>query len=232
LARDARRRATAGGGAKIQAEAQRGRHAVCYPLIAAYLLTGGGEKEVLGLEVDDVSFDREVLTIRPNQWRRLKTDTLRRSVRIWPQLREILQAYMYGGETPRVTGLLFPSMRGTAESMIRDVRKMLDAVAQRAGWKAGEIRTRAFRHTYTATRLQTLDEGTPVSVYTVARELGHGGDALVKRITAPRSSNTGSISTWSDSVTGCGKFRPGRRLSQFLAQNARPKCHNEKPPTA
>lgn len=39
-----------------------------------------------------------------------------------------------------------------------------------------------FRHTYCSTCLQTLDRGAPVSVYTVGRELGHGGDALVKRI--------------------------------------------------
>lgn len=143
-----------------------------YPLIATYLLTGGREKEVLGLEVDDVSFDRGVITFRPNRWRRLKTITSHRSVPLWPQLREILQQHLYGGEQPRVTGLLFPSVRGEDQSMIRDARKMLDAVAERAGWKAGEIRTKAFRHTYTATRLQTLDRGAPVSVYTVAKELG------------------------------------------------------------
>jgi hypothetical protein len=28
----------------------------------------------------------------------------------------------------------------------------------------------------------TLDNGAPVSVYTVARELGHGGESLVKRV--------------------------------------------------
>lgn len=39
-----------------------------------------------------------------------------------------------------------------------------------------------FPHTYCAARLRTLDAGAPVSVYTVAKELGHGGDALVKRV--------------------------------------------------
>jgi integrase len=39
-----------------------------------------------------------------------------------------------------------------------------------------------FRHTYCSTRLQTLDQGAPVSQFTVTRELGHGGDALVRRI--------------------------------------------------
>jgi hypothetical protein len=35
--------------------------------------------------------------------------------------------------------------------------------------------------TYRAARLQTLDQGAPVSTFTV-KELGHGGDALVKRV--------------------------------------------------
>jgi integrase len=52
----------------------------------------------------------------------------------------------------------------------------------RAGWNAGEIRSKMFRHTYCAARLQTLDQGAPVSVYTVAKELGHGGDSMVKRV--------------------------------------------------
>ena len=39
-----------------------------------------------------------------------------------------------------------------------------------------------FRHTYCAARLQTLDHGAPVSPFTVAKEMGHGGDSLVKRV--------------------------------------------------
>ncbi len=52
----------------------------------------------------------------------------------------------------------------------------------RGGWKAGEIRSRALRHTYCASRLQTLDGGAPVSLFTVSREMGHGGGSLVRRI--------------------------------------------------
>jgi hypothetical protein len=39
-----------------------------------------------------------------------------------------------------------------------------------------------FRHTYRAGRLHPLDRGAPISIFSVGRELGHGGDALVKRI--------------------------------------------------
>ena len=68
--------------------------------------------------------------------------------------------------------------------MLTDVRKLLDRLAARVGWTRCEIRTRLFRHTYCAARLQTLDAGAPVSIYTVARELGHQADEMVKRIYA------------------------------------------------
>jgi integrase len=152
-----------------------------YPLIATFLLTGGRRAEVLGLEVEDVSFDRKIVTFRPNTWRRLKTATSHRSVPLWPQLEEILREYIFGGSAPPGR-LLFPSVRRTAEQMIYDPRKALDAIARRAGWKEGEIRTKAFRHTYCAARLQTVDNGFPVSPYTVGKEMGHGGDQLVRRI--------------------------------------------------
>jgi hypothetical protein len=48
--------------------------------------------------------------------------------------------------------------------------------------KRGTVRSKMFRHTYCSAHLQTLDQGAPVSTYTVGRELGHGGDSLVKRV--------------------------------------------------
>src|SRR5213078_2654298 len=39
-----------------------------------------------------------------------------------------------------------------------------------------------FRHNYCAARLQTVDQGAPVSTYTVAREMGHGGEAMVRKV--------------------------------------------------
>jgi integrase len=74
-------------------------------------------------------------------------------------------------------------MRGKVKpAMLTDIRKIRDAIGKRAGWKAGEIRSKSFLHTYTAARLQTTDRGEPVSLFTVTRELGHGGDSLVKRV--------------------------------------------------
>jgi hypothetical protein len=63
-----------------------------------------------------------------------------------------------------------------------ELRKIFDRVPVRGGWKAGDIRSRALRHTYCAPRLQTLDSGAPVSLFTAAREMGHGGNSLVRRI--------------------------------------------------
>ena len=77
--------------------------------------------------------------------------------------------------------LLFPSYR-TGRECMADPRTILADAAERAGWKPEEITSKMFRHTYCAARLQTLDRGAPVSVYTVGKELGHGGDALVKRV--------------------------------------------------
>src|SRR5690606_2665932 len=104
-----------------------------------------------------------------------------RVVPLWPQLEEILRGHVK--KRGRIGGaLLFPSARGEKEAMIVDCRKALNAIGERAGWKPGEIRTKMFRHTYCAARLQTLDRGAPVSEYTVAREMGHGGFSLVRRI--------------------------------------------------
>jgi len=150
-----------------------------HELVATFLLTGGRESEVLGVEVADVSLDRGVVTFRPNAWRRLKTSTSHRSVPLWPQLRAILERHL--AERPP-SRLLFPSYRTGTEAMVTDFHKLLDAVAVRAGWKPGEIRSKMFRHTYCAARLQTLDQGAPVSVYTVAKELGHGGETMVRRV--------------------------------------------------
>lgn len=170
-----------------------------YPLLATFVLTGGRKSEILGLEVDDISFQRKTVTFRPNAWRRLKTRTSHRPVRLWPQLEEILRAYLMEREREGGLGaLLFPSVGGRprggadeeegarpgehSERMIRDVRKAIDAIARRAGWKAGEIRLTMLRHTYCAARLQSLDGGAPVAPWTVAREMGHASTGMVEKV--------------------------------------------------
>ncbi len=165
-----------------------------YPLIATYLLTGGRRREVLGLEVGDISFDRKRVTFRVNRHRRLKTKHAARRLPLWPQLAEILQEYTFGGDAPLGEGLLFPSPR--TGRMLVDFSHPLAAIAERGGWKADEIRSKMFRHTYCSARLQTakkmrvgtdddgreLYEWVPISPFTVGKELGHSGTALVERV--------------------------------------------------
>ena len=66
--------------------------------------------------------------------------------------------------------------------MLTGVQKMLDAIGGRAGFSPGEIGTNVFRHTFCSAALQTLDNGQPISKYTVQRWMGHGGSTLVDRI--------------------------------------------------
>jgi integrase len=154
-------------------------HGFIYELLATVLLTGGRKSEVLGLEVEDVSFDRDVIRFRPNEHRTLKTDTSVRTVPLWPQLREILQGYVFDRDAP-LSGLLFPSPRRDGR-MLQECRRQLDAVGKRAGFEAGEIRFHKLRHTYTAARIQTTEHGAPVALFTVARELGHSSTRLIER---------------------------------------------------
>ena len=165
-----------------------------YPIIATFLLTGGRFSEVVGLDLEDVSLDRGLVRFRPNAHRGLKTQTSIRTVPLWPQLREVLQTWIFGGESPRPSGLLFPSTNG---GIIRDLRKTLDKLGLMCGMEEGEVRTRGFRHTYCSTRLQTVqrilrpgrDSAAPdawdyveVSRFQVQKEMGHGGAQLVDRI--------------------------------------------------
>ena len=182
-----------------------------YALLATYLLTGGREEEASGLDLKDVSVRKRTITFRPSAHRRLKTPSALRPVPLWPQLTEILEEYLESGYRPTGPGLLFPAEQ--TGRMITDFRKPLDAVAKRAGWSAGEIRTKIFRHTYCATRLQTLDRGHPVSLWTVAKEMGHGGTAMVERIYG----HLGTIRHRSEEV----EYRVEQHLDVLAARLAR-----------
>jgi hypothetical protein len=156
-----------------------------YVLVALFLLTGCRFREVAGLELDDVSFDGKTITVRPDQWRGRKTRNSNRVLPLWPRLETILRAWVFGPRLERGGSLLVPSWSARGEERrLLDIHRLLDRVAKRAGLPAGALRSKAFRHTYCAARLQTLDRGAPISTYTVARELGHGSDEMVKRIYA------------------------------------------------
>jgi integrase len=164
-----------------------------HALVAVFLLTGARAAEGYGLTVGDVSFERGRVTFRTHPHRRLKTRTSARSVPLWPQLREILIPYIASLQDQRTDALLFPAVRGGG--MIRGIFRLLDVAAGRVGWRPGEIRVKALRHTYCTTRLRCYNRilrrgpdaadtevQVPVSRDEVARELGHGGTSLVERV--------------------------------------------------
>jgi integrase len=145
-----------------------------YEVVATYLLTGGRRKEVLGLLVEDLDFDAGFIHFRPNEHRGLKRRWSERLVPVWPQLREILEPYLESLEAGP-DDLLFPGLRGR---MITDLRKPLREIAEEAGLPVPRLTK--FRHTYATARLQTTDGGKQISLWTVAKELGHKTVARVE----------------------------------------------------
>jgi integrase len=145
-------------------------------LIGTALLTGGRRDELFTLLVQDVDFNASLIQFRPNSYYPVrKSRHATRVVPLWPQLRRILVPYI--GD--RAGGLLFPGGKGRP---LHSARGSLDKVFKRADLKrpAGKA-WHLFRHTYTAMRLQTLDHGAPVSVWTVKEELGHGSVELIEQ---------------------------------------------------
>ena len=152
-----------------------------HPILATLAYTGGRKSEVLGLEIEDLEFESGAvpvgsgsITFRPNRWRRLKNRGSERTVPMWPDLRAILESFL----DIREGGLLFPADSG---GMRKDLRKALDRVGAMAGFAPGFVRTKAFRHTYGSMRIQTVDRGEPVAIYTVSRELGHRDTKMVEQ---------------------------------------------------
>lgn len=144
-------------------------------LLATYLLTGGRREEVFGLRWQDIDFKSDFVLFRPNQHRTLKNRPSKRRVPLWPQLREILRARHQEADG-EPTDLLFPAWDG---QMLTNIRSALGTVEEKAQLEK-HVTPKVFRHTYTATRIQTLDAGEPVSLYTVARELGHKGISRIE----------------------------------------------------
>lgn len=137
------------------------------PIIGYGLLTGARPNEIFGAQVSDVDFKNQRVHFRHNEWRLLKRSWHEGEVPLWPQLAEILENYI---ERWQPTDLLFPShITGRMYTNINDALRVL--------FKKARIFKRPHlyitRHTYCATRLQTLDHGEAVSPYTVAKELRH-----------------------------------------------------------
>lgn len=162
----------------------RARYCPCLcPIFATFLLTGGRKQEVLGLERTDLDLDGGWVSIRDNRWRALdrglKSTHSRRTIPLWPQLREILEDYL--ARRQPAGALLFPSHRHRVELPYTGLDPALAAVVARAEIDK-PVTLHTLRHTYTAHRLRTLEGGAPVSVWDVACELGHRDTAMIERV--------------------------------------------------
>ncbi len=93
---------------------------------------------------------------------------------LWPQLGEILRPYV-DGLSRSGDDLLFPGQTG---AMITDLRKSLGTIAAEAGIEMPRLTK--FRHTYTTARIQTTDGGKQISLWTVAKEMGHKSVARIE----------------------------------------------------
>ena len=113
-----------------------------------------------------------VVHIRENGWRKLKRGH-HRTVPLWPKLRPILKRHLENHKG----GLVFPAENG---GMLQDIRGTLALAVGKAEIDK-RVTVTTLRHTYGATRIQTLDHGAPVSLYTVQREMGHSGITMIER---------------------------------------------------
>ena len=171
-------------------EAARSVDAFWHAVFTTFLYTGGRSGEVRGLLVKDVDFQSNRVHFRPNVYRPyLKTEDSNRSVRLWPDLAGVINAYLdrtAGRDDP--DALLFPSpgrqmLNGDFRHWVARIVRQMNREAEPRGIAplAKRITPHGFRHTFTAARIQMIDNGQPVSLYTVARELGHGNTKLVEQ---------------------------------------------------
>lgn len=151
---------------------RRGPLSCAYELLATFILTGAREEEIRRLQIGHVDFDAKLVEVPGT-----KTELSDRLVPLHPQLHEILEPYV--ARLDRSGGHLFVTDSGEP---IGDWRKTLDAIAMRAGWSRGQIRTRAFRTSYITHRLACIEAGAPIDPYQVAREVGHADLRLIMTV--------------------------------------------------
>ncbi len=94
---------------------------------------------------------------------------------LWDELAALLVLHV-ANRSP--TELLFRKREG---GVLQDLRGSLGRALTNATITKN-VTWHVFRHTYTAMRLQTLDNGEPISTYTVARELGHTDTKMIERV--------------------------------------------------
>jgi len=155
-----------------RAKRQTGLPTFAYEFLATFILTGAREGEVRRLQASHLDFDSLSIYIPGT-----KTDGSDRTMPMHPQLAEILLPHVQ--QLGRSDRLVFTTASGAP---IGDWRKVLDAIATRAGFPQNQIRTRVFRTSYITHRLACIDQGAPIDPYQVAREVGHSSLAMIMKV--------------------------------------------------
>lgn len=164
-----------------------------HPLVVLWLHSGMGPREAQTRKVGDIVFAEEgspaserggsaaalgYVVVQPNVWseRRLKTEYRARRIPLWPDCAAVLGEYTRDmlPEAP-----LFPSPR-LPGIPIATVRRAFATVLQRSGIDQ-KITPYWLRHTYASHRLQTLEGGAPIALFSVARELGHASTRMLEQ---------------------------------------------------
>ena len=188
-----------------------------YEIVATFLYTGARLSEVLGLLTGDISLRESVVAIRSHPHRQLKTETSARLIPLWPELRKIVKR-LVSSRDPQ--SLLFPGPDGR---MIRGIDNLWDRISELGNLPP--IRAHLLRHTYCATRLQTLDHGFPVAEFVVAQELGHGSMDLIRKIYGHVQSRRGRFPTVRYCIEDWPKLKkqvqalPGRLKERLVARD-------------
>ena len=153
-------------------------------ILTTFLYTGGRLKEVLGLRMSDVDFERHQIQFVPNQFRGLKNNnTHRRVLPLYPALEIILRHHVMlrglAGES-----LLFARSH-TLGKMIGQLNKPFAQCCRAADIDVTRRVTRhTLRHTYATTLMYTAyvhESGTLIqrSDFDVANHLGHSSAKMV-----------------------------------------------------
>lgn len=156
-------------------------------------LTGGRPAAGAGLTPENLDLHAGTIRYEDNQFRTLKGHRLHRerSVPLWRQLGLVLLAYAKERGLPPSGDLLLPpprhgrllSLRNIMDSAYLPAIELLEAAGdlQAADRLRGKrITPRCWRTTYASMRLQTIDRGEPVSLWTVAQELGHSSVSMLR----------------------------------------------------
>jgi integrase len=147
-------------------------------LFALAAMTAMRPGELLGLKVEDLDFERQVLFVRRSAWYSiLQSPKNDGSIRVLPMPKPLavrLKAYLQGWR-PNPAGLLFATAKGTPLCANNVVQRQLWPILDKL--KIPRCGLKAFRHMHASL---LVDEGAPVTV--AQAQLGHADPRVTLEI--------------------------------------------------